>query len=84
MASAISATLPPLTYIPAAAGTQAKLLHSEGLSASEIGSILGLTSATVDNYLGITSNAAATGSSLTLTPEVVSAGRAAPAISVFA
>ena len=38
MATSISATLPPIAYVPAAAGAQATLLYHEGVTPSEIDS----------------------------------------------
>jgi predicted transcriptional regulator len=84
MATSISATLPPIAYVPAAAGAQATLLYHQGVTPSEIGSILGLSAATVDSYLGIASNSAAAASSLPQTTELSLVSHASPGISVFA
>ena len=54
MASTISATLPPVTYVPAAQTSKVQLLHRQGVSPAEIAAILDLSTAAVDGYLGIT------------------------------
>lgn len=54
MATAISATLAPVTYVPAAQASQVTLLYQQGVSPAEIAAILDLSAAAVDGYLGIT------------------------------
>jgi DNA-directed RNA polymerase specialized sigma24 family protein len=84
MATSISATLPPIAYVPAAAGAQATLLYHEGVTPSEIGSILGLSASTVDSYLGIASNSATSAASVPQATESSLVNQALPKISVFA
>jgi hypothetical protein len=52
MATAISATLPPVTYVPDDQTSEVQLLYQQGLSSAEIATILGLSVGAVNGYLG--------------------------------
>jgi hypothetical protein len=53
MATAISATQAPVTYVPAAQTSQVLQLYQRGVSPAQIAAILALSAAAVDGYLGI-------------------------------
>jgi hypothetical protein len=79
MATAISATLAPVTYVPAAQASQVTLLYQQGVSPAEIAAILDLSAAAVDGYLGITPAGVVLLPTLAATP--TSGGSAFPSIS---
>jgi predicted transcriptional regulator len=51
MVTAITAALPPVTYVPAAQRTQVQTLYQQGVSPAKIAAILGLSPVAVYGYL---------------------------------
>jgi DNA-binding CsgD family transcriptional regulator len=87
MATAISATTAaPNTLIPYTSRQAAKVhqLRQQGENPSQIAATLGLSTATVDGYLGIATPNAASIPGAALTAAPAQSGATVPAISIFA
>lgn len=78
MTTAISATLAPATYVPSAQVSQVELLFQQGVSPAEIAAMLGLSTAVVDGYLGISAPATAAPATALVPTEVVTPASAGP------